>query len=112
MTELSILGPADPLGHIVLLENHRDDGPVADLRESLPDGVASVHEHECSEKCEVDSSVYSDAYPDRLRRLIAEHSKNRSTAEYRTERRMLDEMRGPAPAIGSQTHVTFEIMLP
>jgi hypothetical protein len=44
MTELSILGPADPLGHIVLLENHRDDGPVADFRESLSDGEAYVHE--------------------------------------------------------------------
>jgi hypothetical protein len=45
MTELSTLAPADPLGHVVLLENHRDDGPAADLRESLPDGVACVHEH-------------------------------------------------------------------
>jgi hypothetical protein len=45
MTEPSTLGPADPLGHIVLLENHRDDGPAADLRESLSDSEAYVYEH-------------------------------------------------------------------
>jgi hypothetical protein len=46
MTEHPILGRADPLGHVVLVENHQDDGIGAVGCNPMSESVASAHDNE------------------------------------------------------------------
>lgn len=47
MTEHLFFGRADPLGHVALLESHREDGVIVDRCVRISEDVTVSHADEC-----------------------------------------------------------------